>query len=53
MNQIRSLSLITVMLYDMSTLAQMPERTLQNVDKYKKICREHIYKGMKGMLFNY
>lgn len=53
MNQIRSLSLITVMLYDMATLAQMPERILQNVDKYKKICREHIYKGMKGMLFNY
>jgi hypothetical protein len=29
--------------------AQMPERTPQNVKKYEQICREHIYKDMKGM----
>ena len=29
--------------------AQMPARTSVNVEKYKKICRDHIYKEMKGM----
>lgn len=29
--------------------AQMPERTPENVQKYKDICRKHIYKDMKGM----
>lgn len=29
--------------------AQLPERTPQNVEKYKCICREYIYKEMKGM----
>ena len=33
----------------LSTTAQLPERTPENVQKYKKICREHIYKDMKGM----
>lgn len=32
-----------------NTAAQMPARTPENVSKYKKICREHIYKDMKGM----
>ena len=27
----------------------MPERTPENVEKYKKICRKNIYKEMKGM----
>jgi len=31
------------------TLAQMPGRTAENVEKYKQICREYIYKEMKGM----
>ena len=26
--------------------AQLPERTSENVTKYKKICRQHIYKDM-------
>lgn len=29
--------------------AQLPERTPENVRKYTDICREHIYKEMKGM----
>jgi putative isomerase len=30
-------------------LAQLPARSPENIDKYKKICRNHIYKDMKGM----
>ncbi|MDR2936726.1 MAG: glycoside hydrolase family 37 [Rikenellaceae bacterium] len=29
--------------------AQLPERTPANVEKYMKICRDHIHKEMKGM----
>ncbi len=29
--------------------AQMPERTPENIKKYKDICRQYIYKDMKGM----
>lgn len=29
--------------------AQMPARTPENIKKYKSICRENIYKEMKGM----
>ncbi|RPI04165.1 MAG: glycoside hydrolase family 37 [Ignavibacteriae bacterium] len=29
--------------------AQMPERTPENIQKYKRICREKIYREMKGM----
>ncbi|MDR2937874.1 MAG: glycoside hydrolase family 37 [Prevotellaceae bacterium] len=32
-----------------SAAAQLPERTSTNVEKYKKICREHIRREMKGM----
>lgn len=32
-----------------SMQAQMPERTSENLKKYKAICREQIYKNMKGM----
>jgi hypothetical protein len=31
------------------TMSQMPVHTPENVEKYKKICREYIYKEMKGM----
>ena len=27
----------------------MPERTPENIGKYKELCRAHIYKDMKGM----
>ena len=27
----------------------MPERNAENLKKYKEICRQHIYKNMKGM----
>ena len=29
--------------------SQLPERTPENIKKYKEICREYIYKEMKGM----
>ena len=29
--------------------AQMPTRTSENIEKYKQICRKHIYAEMKGM----
>ncbi len=32
-----------------SSFAQMPERTLENIAKYTSLCRHHIYKDMKGM----
>ena len=35
--------------FSMSILAQMPERTPENIQKYKEICRKYIYKDMKGM----
>lgn len=31
------------------SFAQLPERTPENIEKYKQICRENIYKEMKGM----
>src|SRR4030043_1928733 len=31
------------------SLAQMPANTPANIKKYKSICRENIYKEMKGM----
>ena len=32
-----------------SLTAQLPERNADNLKKYKAICRQHIYKNMKGM----
>ena len=32
-----------------NSFAQMPARTPENIKKYKAICRENIYKEMKGM----
>lgn len=29
--------------------AQMPVRTPENIEKYKRICREYIHREMKGM----
>lgn len=29
--------------------AQLPERNAQNIEKYKAICKENIYKEMRGM----
>lgn len=40
---------ISVVLMSVTAVAQIPENTKENVDKYKKICREQIYKDMKGM----
>lgn len=52
MKRIRTLSLIAAILFTTSIFAQLPERTPGNVEKYKRICREHIYKDMKGMYRN-
>lgn len=41
-------SAIAILLY-LSATAQMPERTPENIQKYKEICRKYIYKDMKGM----
>ena len=50
MKNLRTLiMLMVVILCPLATRAQLPERTAANVDKYKRICREHIYKDMKGM----
>ena len=38
-----------VLCLTVSTFAQLPERTSENVRKYTEICRKHIYKDMKGM----
>lgn len=32
--------------------AQLPERSPENIEKYKTICRKYIYKDMKGMYRN-
>jgi len=32
-----------------TSFAQMPANTPENIKKYKTICRENIYKEMKGM----
>ena len=42
-------SIIAGVLLALPITAQMPERTPENVAKYKEICRKHIYKDMKGM----
>lgn len=44
-------TLVTLFLtcFVLTMTAQMPARTSVNVEKYKKICRDHIYKEMKGM----
>ncbi|MBN2613540.1 MAG: glycoside hydrolase family 37 [Bacteroidales bacterium] len=34
---------------NLCTPAQMPSKTPENIEKYKKICRGHIYREMKGM----
>ena len=43
------LSTVFLASFALALTAQMPARTQANLDKYKKICREHIYTEMKGM----
>jgi putative isomerase len=33
----------------LAVLSQMPARTAENLEKYKRICRENIYREMSGM----
>lgn len=42
-------TILLILTLSVEGFSQLPERTAQNVDKYKKICREYIYKEMKGM----
>jgi hypothetical protein len=46
-----SLFIFVAFMY-MNVSAQLPQLTPQNVEKYKQICRQHIYKDMKGMYRN-
>lgn len=32
-----------------NSVAQLPARTPENIEKYKRICRQYIYREMKGM----
>ncbi|MBQ2393402.1 MAG: glycoside hydrolase family 37, partial [Alistipes sp.] len=43
------LTLCLALAVAINSSAQLPERTAENVEKYKKICRTHIYKDMRGM----
>ena len=43
------LIILTALLSSTAVSAQLPERTPENIAKYKRICREQIYKDMKGM----
>lgn len=40
---------ILLLSFTLSVTAQMPARTPDNIRKYKSICREQIYKEIKGM----
>ena len=40
---------LTICCFPFMLNAQMPERTPENIGKYKELCRAHIYKDMKGM----
>jgi len=45
----KNVILILFVFLAMRVPAQVPARTPENIEKYKKICREHIYREMKGM----
>jgi putative isomerase len=40
---------IYLFIYTVGIIGQIPERTADNLEKYKAICRSYIYKEMKGM----
>ena len=43
------LTLFVSLTVALTASAQLPERTAENLEKYKQICREQIYKDMRGM----
>jgi len=51
MNRLSHITIIFLALFYFagSVSAEMPDRTPQNIIKYKNICREYIYRDMKGM----
>ena len=40
---------LTICCFPFMLNAKMPERTPENIGKYKELCRAHMYKDMKGM----
>jgi putative isomerase len=40
---------ILLIIFSLSAYSQLPLRTPVNIEKYKQICRENIYKEMRGM----
>lgn len=51
MNFFRRIALqaIFLLVFSLPAMAQLPAATPENIEKYKNICRENIYKEMKGM----
>ena len=47
--KIKSIITTSLLCFTMTGFAQLPARNAGNVEKYKQICRQHIYKDMKGM----
>jgi putative isomerase len=45
----KHLTILLLLIAIVRMSAQLPERTPANLEKYKKICRDNIYKEMKGM----
>jgi len=45
----KTLLFLLLVSFTLTATAQMPERTRENIEKYKSICRKYIYKDMKGM----
>lgn len=41
--------MLVLLIFMAPTWGQLPDRTPENVGKYKKICREYIHREMKGM----
>ncbi len=41
--------LVFFLFFSLGAIAQLPDRTPENITKYKEICRKHIAKEMKGM----
>lgn len=45
----RNFIFIFFLIFPIILFAQLPQRTPENVEKYKQICRNNIYKEMRGM----
>lgn len=45
----KAISSLLLVVISITIIAQIPERTPENIEKYKKIVRQNIHKEMKGM----